>query len=231
MVIKVVFSIPDSVPFQVCKLSDPGINKCMKSAIQSALPLLRDGLPEYEIAPIEPIVIPEWIVPARPPLNYEQKHKNWIIHNFAGSTVKDAQIHFNNADFFLTIIAHNPEISARLEYQYDNAILDGIDVSSTGFFSYTYNGVELQIDFHGKIEKQIRFTEAKLRIISIEKFNSKFESNETEKIKVMVNYYNENAQYLVATEKRGYEMSYANALMAIANNVFSKFPAEKLFIS
>ncbi|KAB0799914.1 hypothetical protein PPYR_07794 [Photinus pyralis] len=223
-----------AVPFQVCKRTDPKLAECLKPAIENALILLENGLPEYGIPSIQPISVESWMVPARPPLVYDQKFRNSKFYNYPLTKIEDLSINIDDPNIFIGFTAHNHNVSYETEFEFDGAIIDGEDLSCSGDLTYIYNEMEFQLNFTGTEvtiggDKKINITNVDMNVISMERFFTEFRGKDTERVAKLSKFYHNNAQYLVAKEKDVYEKAYANIFKDVANDVLSKFSFDSLF--
>ncbi|KAK5638176.1 hypothetical protein RI129_012471 [Pyrocoelia pectoralis] len=222
------------VPFQVCSRRDPNFSNCLKLAIEDALLILENGLPEYNIPSIQPIRISSWMVPAKLPLTYDQVFTNSEFFNYPLTVIKNVTAKIDDSNFFLDLTAHNPEIVCESNYKFDNAIINGEDLSSEGKLVFIYRNMEFRFNLTGTIVsngggKNIEITGAGIDIKSMERFSIKFNGSDTEKLEKLNKFYHDNAQNLVDTELDVYEKAYAAIFKDIANTIFSKFSFDTLF--
>lgn len=224
----------NSIPFHLCRQSDENLNECLRFAIQNGLALLGNGLPQYQIPSIQPIIIPEWIIPAGPFLNYTKKYTNWKLYNYHQTIIKHVKVHIDDVQFCLVISTLNKEIIGVTEYNFKNAFIDGVDVSGQGSYRYIYNDIEFEITFKGKTvqgtnKERILYVNTNMTTKGIRIFHSEFRSNNSERAIVLSNYFNRNWPKFLLSEKGPYEMAYGNAIQSLANSVLSKFSFDDLF--
>ncbi|KAB0799913.1 hypothetical protein PPYR_07793 [Photinus pyralis] len=228
------FTSASSVPFQVCKRSDANFNNCLKDAINGALQLLENGLPRYGIESIQPIKMGSWEAPGSPPLAFTQQFQNARVYNFPFSTIENLTLHLDERNFSLEMFGHNQAIVARMSYKFDNAIVDGDDLSSQGFLSYSYWDIDLWVQLVGSViesegTKIINITDSDMTLTRIKDFGVEILSNETERAKRLTKFVVDNTEYVLETDKRGYEIGYANSFKTIANQIFQRFGVDVLF--
>ncbi|KAB0799912.1 hypothetical protein PPYR_07792 [Photinus pyralis] len=103
--------LPDN--FQICTHSDPKINECLKSAIQSALVQLRGGIAEIDAVPIDPMFIPNISV------NRSQLAigmANLRIFNMTNSVIESVKASITNKRFRALLVIKSAEVKVTMDF-------------------------------------------------------------------------------------------------------------------
>lgn len=72
-----------------CKRSDPEVAKCIQHSVEALKPRLKSGIPELDVPPIEPFIVPEVVISRG---NNPQAAFRAILHNIAVSGASNFEI-------------------------------------------------------------------------------------------------------------------------------------------
>ncbi|KAF5296521.1 hypothetical protein FQR65_LT01511 [Abscondita terminalis] len=133
--------------FKICKRSDPNLNECLKNAIQMSLQYLQYGVPEFGIPTMEPLELPELIIPPSAITPFVQIYKNLRMYNHATSIINELHAVITDLYLFIKLRGFNPMFKTVNFYRFDNAIMGGVNMTGNG----TLNAVLLENTFEMKI--------------------------------------------------------------------------------
>lgn len=220
--------------FNLCTRSDPKINECLKTAINNALPILKKGLPDYDMASIEPFRVPNWTISAVQPLNFIQAYQNITLWNHISADIQEVQATVSEQKFAITLKFYISEGTHAADYNYQNAVFDGLDMSSMGKFRADVKDYSGTVSLDGEITKRgdvdyVLITNVTTFNVNIDYLHMSYITNEPEPGKLLTEHFNSNWYEIEKkTESRYIEMfseGYKNA----ANAVFARIPYDVLF--
>ncbi|XP_031358809.1 uncharacterized protein LOC116182414 [Photinus pyralis] len=218
---------------QVCKRSSSNLNDCLKSAIESALPVLKDGLPEFGFPSLEPIKMDKWNIEPQPPLHFTKRYENIEMYNHWASQIKDVSCAIGEKDFSLKIKGYNPKIKLESDYEFVNSSFAGIDVSGKGKATYDHSGYDFDLTMRGEIVQKggddyLTLSSANL-VMTAEKFSINFKSDNAQRDNLINTFGGLHGVIMFPLVKHDYEMMYAEAYRKLANIILDQVPYNNLF--
>ncbi|KAF5284179.1 hypothetical protein FQR65_LT00179 [Abscondita terminalis] len=219
--------------FKICKRSDPKIDDCLKNAIQLALSVLEKGVPELEIPPMQPISVPKWVVHSIGILNFEEYYENIVCYNHASSTINFVESKISDDRFWIRVQGYNPEIRFVADYVFKDAVVNGINISSSGNVAYSHYGYNFELVMSGSVTedkgfKQLTITESSVNMTA-ENFVIVYKNENLDLSKRMSEFLTNNWSKLFDVVKYQFAAIYAEAYKKLANLVFSKVDFDELF--
>ncbi|KAK5643010.1 hypothetical protein RI129_009177 [Pyrocoelia pectoralis] len=215
--------------FQLCPRSDPNLNKCLKSAIQGGLAVLKNGVQEFDIPPLDHLKVPSYTVKAAPPLDFDQVYTDIKLHGHVSSEVKDVDVKITDTDFTLVLNMFTDEVTFECNYDYQNAIFDGIDMSGKGKTVLTVGKYSFTATFTGVISQYLEITKVTVTNVNIESAHFDYKSEDVKSGELLSSHFNEKWETLITKEKQKFIPLYEGAYKNEANAVFSKIPFDQLF--
>ncbi|KAF5281779.1 hypothetical protein FQR65_LT14526 [Abscondita terminalis] len=226
--------LPDS--FQICKLSDPDLAQCLKTAIQDALPLVKDGLPEFNFPSIEPIEIEALTIEqGANAVHMVQNYKNVKLHGISKAKLNTVDLQHNENEVVLTLHAHFDEL--RLESDYDlNGRFMVMPVSGKGKSVTILRDVSATsvIKTKHRKKKGVLYSNIEEFLVTIKPkkvethFDNLFDGDKAmgdEVNRVM----NENWEAVFEDVKDSYETALGIIFKNIVANIYNKVPFNEMF--
>ncbi|XP_031357307.1 uncharacterized protein LOC116181170 [Photinus pyralis] len=215
---------------QPCHRTDPNLNNCLQSAIQSAL----QNDMGYDIPPLDVLTVPAYIVKATESLSFDHTETDIRIGGHLSSEIKDVDAKIGESDFSLSFNVFIKNASYEANYDYKGAIFDGVDMSGKGRkvflgdnfrFTSTFNGV---VNQNGDY-RYLKITDVSLNGPIIEMAHFTFESEDGKSGELLTKLMNQNWKSILRGETKKYMTIYEEAYKKGANTVFSKIPYDILF--
>ncbi|KAK5638510.1 hypothetical protein RI129_012805 [Pyrocoelia pectoralis] len=178
-------------------------------------------IPEYNIPSMNPIRIPEWVVKRGEVLTFDQVYTNVELHNYSYVTIKEVRSKINDKEIYLHLKCLGPStMEVKCDYRYDNAVLEGVDVSSTGIMDYTYYEHEFDVNFFGEIRKNgnddyMFIRKVEVNMTNIESFHIKYTSENTAASAILTKKIGDIMDVLFSTNVGGYSDMYAAGKLQI----------------
>ncbi|XP_067014150.2 circadian clock-controlled protein daywake [Anabrus simplex] len=95
--------IPDFL--ELCSRKDPAVDECLTSTLQRILPKFMEGVPEFDLEPFDPMVVPEMLVEYRQgDVNGKMLVKNTRVYGLEGIQVTDVRATLNDSKTFELLI-------------------------------------------------------------------------------------------------------------------------------
>ncbi|XP_031331587.1 uncharacterized protein LOC116162181 isoform X2 [Photinus pyralis] len=218
-----------SSPFQVCSRSDPELNTCLRSSIQNAMPILKEGIREFGIPVLEPMRYPSYTFVPLPPVLYRHVYTDIEMLGCLDAEIKDVDAHFEEASFFIVIVALLNKVRYDAHYEYFGRILDSVDSYTEGTCGYESRNT-VEITLRGVTEEFIEVTDVKVNVVDVESIVFNYQSaQDPEVAKMLSKYLNDNWKAELGNEDHKYAMLYAEVFRNASNAIFSKIPFELLF--
>ncbi|KAB0791272.1 hypothetical protein PPYR_03072 [Photinus pyralis] len=218
---------------QVCKRNDRNIDSCLKNAVSQAVKLLADGYPEHGIQPLEPLKVGGWNVTKGSVLPFDQDYYDMKLHNYSDIVIESVSSKFDDENFYVEIIALGPHMYVDGRYEYYDAILNGVNLTSKGKIEYYYTGYKFYVDLFGKIVKRngveyVDITACTVDVLSLDLLRIEFRSENPELDDVITTKFNNIWKELISDNREGYERMYSEKFKEVASSVFSAFRYDKL---
>jgi len=225
--------------FKICKRGDLSVlPECLKSAIQSALPKMRNGLPDLKIGKLEPLVISSaQIGEGKGAVNVAQNYKNFKIYGISDSIVDSVNftISDDQRSCSLNLKAHSPEYRFEADYKLSGRVLL-LPVVGDGQCNVTSKNINVEIYTHGELyEKKgkdyMRATTVDIKLnpgLVTYYFGNLFNGDKVlgDRINTLLN---DNWKEIYEDVREGYESLFGSVVLNYINGVYSKFPFNELF--
>ncbi|XP_071455418.1 putative beta-carotene-binding protein [Hetaerina americana] len=160
---------PTGIPsyIHVCKRSDPNVDKCIKKSIEDLRPQLIKGIPELNVPPLEPLVLPEVIVSrGSNAANFKATGKNVKVFGAGSFEIQSLSTDLEKHEFNAVITI--PRLFFDADYEVDAKILV---LPLKGKGPLTANATNVKGDIHmiGSVvdkdgEKYLKFNTIHLKI-------------------------------------------------------------------
>ncbi|XP_066255887.1 protein takeout-like [Euwallacea similis] len=223
------------VPFPTCKLQNSDFETCLSSAIEEAVRMAKNGLPEYNIPPIDPIKLPALSVAAGSGVvEVAQDYEDIIVFGFSNFKINESHVDLEKKSLeFWTI---HPEIIQKAKYRVNGKILmlpvyGNGDCSLSIVNSYTRHLIKFEETKKGD---SIYFTPTSYRVNMIPEhasyvFKNLFDGNKLlgDNINKAIN---QEWRALFDEVGAGYQKEYAELFLEFTKNVFEKHPVKDIFL-
>ena len=191
-------------------------------------------MPEYGLEPLQPLKFPSWTVTRKPPFNFDQFYQNIKLWNHLLVEIKDVKVELSDTKFTLTLNTHYPEVVFSADYDYRNAIFDGVDMSSTGKCNATARSYDSSTVFNGEIRENdglnyVVITNTTSLVISMGSLSVSYKSDNSEIGNSITEHFNNNWEAIVEGEGDKYLSIFSATYQIAANDIFSRIPYNVLF--
>ncbi|XP_072935642.1 uncharacterized protein [Epargyreus clarus] len=131
--------------FPECKKNDPQIVKCVLDAVEGMRPHLKQGIPEVNIPPIEPFIVPTLKLDRTAPnLRLKAVMKNMKAYGGGNFKIEKLKINLNNkyaAEAKITI----PKLLVSADYDVRGSRLLTLDISGKGKLRGNFTGITVVV--------------------------------------------------------------------------------------
>lgn len=219
--------------FQVCKRSDSKLNECLKGAIQKALKFIENGVDKFNIPSMQPLEIESWTVKGTDVVPFEQKYKNGQLYNYATSSIDRVQAIINDDNFSIYINGHVPIVKFSGQYQYDNAVFYGENLTGNGTLLFIEYGNVFLVNMTGRVNRNGNKPTLEIVSVSLEDTVEMMDIN-IDRLHVELSaqssdHLSKHWGVIFNELAVGYSEMYAFAFKTIANTIFSQLDYDKLF--
>ncbi|KAK5638163.1 hypothetical protein RI129_012458 [Pyrocoelia pectoralis] len=218
---------------QLCHQHDPQINDCLKSSIQKGLKTFANGFPQYNIPSIEPMEVESWSVPAGKVLPFNQNYYDMKLHNYSTVIIEKVNSTINDRGFHLALTCFGESMAVDGKYEYLNAFLDGVNLTSKGKVKYFYFEHRFSVIFDGEVVKNggadyLEIKRSSVDILKLDLFKIAFTSEDNDVGDKITTMFNNISNKLINDNREGYERMYSVEFKRIANAILSAFPYDEL---
>ncbi|CAH0387211.1 unnamed protein product [Bemisia tabaci] len=220
-----------------CKRTDAGLNECVKRTFEDLRPHLKQGIPELNVPPIDPLFLPEIVVAGSVEKGRGQPLRA-VATNVKVLGAGDYKVQKLVVDLKKTIYYVNmtfPFLKIEANYDMDAKILN-IPLKGRGPLKANATNVRANIVLHGakvkiegtthiqfhSMETDLRIGDYKIRLFNL--FNGDPTLNNAINAAI-----NENKQEFMKTLKPLAEDTVAKYILENLNKIFSKFTFEEFF--
>ncbi|XP_060533718.1 uncharacterized protein LOC132706405 [Cylas formicarius] len=236
LMVNVVRSAPLPNGFSSCKLSDPNVDECLAKSIENGVRLVKSGLPDLNIKPLEPYDFGSLVVGAGTgAVLFEQHYQDLKVIGATSLTVTKA--HFNPKKKVLTFTSVHPRLIQEGKYNVNGKLLI-FQVYGKGPSKVQLDN--LQIRHRIELEEVARDGDTYYDVKSYrlellpEKvhyhFDDLVEGNQALS-KSINGVLNDEWKTVFDDIKSGFEAGYANVLKEYSKSFFDKVPAKEIFLS
>ncbi|KAK5638636.1 hypothetical protein RI129_012931 [Pyrocoelia pectoralis] len=216
--------------FQICSRSDPNMNKCLKEAIQNALRVLKNGLPEYNYPSMDPIKMKDWAVQPSAVFNFLQQFQNIELFNHTDARIREVEVKIMDSRFFLNIKYTAPTITISTDYNYTHAIINGVDYTSNGRAVYMIVNYRGDLSMVGKIgENGFLFITKSQLSIEGDTFYSVYNTTNEELSKTINSFIDTHRLLIYPHVMKKFGDLYAHVYKDLANIIFSQILFDDIF--
>ncbi|KAK5638638.1 hypothetical protein RI129_012933 [Pyrocoelia pectoralis] len=219
--------------FQTCKQSDPNRDECLKFAIQDAFKILENGVPKFNLPPLQPLKLEQWTITAGKGVNFIQKLSNIEMINHAKSTIRKVESEISDNELSLKIESTNPVILFKFDYVFENAEIYGESVSGKGRVVMEHDNYTETLSLTGKVidkdgNRYLSLTQVDVHYIFDDTI-FKFETGDAEMDKKLNRIFNQNKEEILENLYEKY-LEIDNYLYTnVASAIFSLIPYDQLF--
>ncbi|XP_055625556.1 protein takeout [Toxorhynchites rutilus septentrionalis] len=223
--------------FQRCKQKDPNFEGCIVNAINGALRLMKNGLPEFGILPLDPLLVNSLSIEqgSSSPINLKQEFQNVKLNNLVNSTVTKFVVDLER--FVIRAEAITPHMEFVGDYTMDGRVLL-LPVTGRGFSNVTLRELGTTHELIGEPVKKKGET-----YMRINKYNVKFDNPKLMTVlftnlfngdkalgDAMNKVLNDNWQLMFNELQGAYEDTFGYIFRDITNKLFLKVPLNKIFL-
>ncbi|RZF36644.1 hypothetical protein LSTR_LSTR012323 [Laodelphax striatellus] len=225
-------SLPSYVP--ICKRNDKNLNDCFKKATQVIRPYITKGIPELNIPPIDPLMIPMVMLEqGTPAVNYKAKLKNLKVFGLRNYMFDNVMIDLTKLQIMGRI--NIPMIWLEADYDIKGRALV-LPIQGNGLFKANLTTVTADVKIETKLIKKKGEDYLEPKSIStkfnIEQATADFANlfNGDETLSRTTNQFlNDNAKDIVEEVKPAIEAVIAMLAEDIGGKVFATTSFNKLF--
>ncbi|XP_050092101.1 protein takeout-like [Anopheles aquasalis] len=227
--------LPDS--FEKCHRSDPQFDSCLRSAVNGAIQLLKDGLPEFGIMPLEPLAVDTITInqggPSAP-ITLRQHFTGIKLSYLTNSTILKYRTDLKK--LIIKAEAITPKIQFAGNYTMDGRILL-LPITGKGKANITLHRLKSHHELIGElverdggekfmyIRKYLVHFDPKLVTFDFENlFNGDAALGKT-----MNQVLNDNWEVVFQELRSAYEDTFGYIFRKISNQIFLKVPMNKIF--
>ncbi|KAK4877779.1 hypothetical protein RN001_010285 [Aquatica leii] len=223
--------------FQRCTHSDVGFNECLRVAMEDAIKKLAKGNKQLHIPPLEPIYIPSaTIKEGSGAVHVVQKYTDLKIHGISSSTITKVVTAHRKDKIEIIANVTAPQYVLDANYDFDGQLLV-FPIVGVGKSKITLFNVRSDWTFSGEYDMKNNqpFLTIKTFQVSLnpDKVNYVFENlfNGNEALSNQIHtVLNENWKDVFEDVKQGYEELIGTVCKSVANQIFTKIPANKIFL-
>ncbi|KAF5284910.1 hypothetical protein FQA39_LY16865 [Lamprigera yunnana] len=222
--------------FRRCRRTDSNTDLCLKNAIQSSLPVLAKGLPEFDVDSIDPIRIPSLTIgEGKGAVQVIQYYKNVEIHNIKSIIMNNVKSDIKDDGF--SIVANGLLKNCVFEADYNlNGNILVVPITGNGTCTITLVNTKVTFDITAKV-----FTRNEKEYLEIKRFDVSLEPEKAEYNfrnlfngdptlgDTMNKILNDNWKDVLDDVKTGYEEALSIIFRRIANLIFKKVPLDEIF--
>jgi len=220
--------------FDICHLSEPQFNECVRNSLQKSTLTLKDGIRDLQIPPIDPMFIPR-LEMKQGTGNFQLKNilKNMTIFGFSNMNVTD--VRFDPKTLKFKVIMKHDFIRFEGEYEMDGQILV-LPVKGDGHATYNFTEVtttnDIQLEKYtknGKEHLKIKKYQLKIEPSSASShFTNLFGGNQN--LGDATNrFLNDNWRDAFEAYREMPEEAFAALMSELSNKVYSQFSYDELF--
>ncbi|KAK4875931.1 hypothetical protein RN001_012353 [Aquatica leii] len=219
--------------FQICERSDPKLNECLKEAIQKAFLYIENGVEKFKIPSMQPLELESWTVKATKSLPFDQQYKNGELYNYSTSKIEQVQAIINDDNFSIYINGHVPIVKFSGQYQYDNAVFYGENLTGNGTLLFIEYGNVFLVNMTGRVNRNGNKPTLEIVSVSLEDTVEMMDIN-IDRLHVELSaqssdHLSKHWGVIFNELAVGYSEMYAFAFKTIANTIFSQLDYDKLF--
>ncbi|XP_065162849.1 protein takeout-like [Atheta coriaria] len=217
----------------ICQRNDPHLNDCIKKSVENLRPLLRKGIPEFDIPSCEPLHIPEVVIDqGAGPLSIKSSYKDIQVSGPTDFTLKSIRIDLEKNRVRIKLWL--PKLEVMCQYELQGKILM-MPISGSGESHGNYSNIDVTITMQGQqikkgddvyfnikdfvVDFNIGYAEIKLDNL----FNGDKELGEAMNL-----FLNDNWKQVSSEIKPVLEDTIASIFKKFANKIFHKFPLDVL---
>ncbi|XP_055590416.1 protein takeout-like [Uranotaenia lowii] len=233
------FCVSKDLPstFQRCQREESDFDSCLMEAINGAIPQLTNGMSEFGILPIDPLLVNSLTIEqgTSSPINLKQDFKNVKLKRLSQSKVTSIKTDLKK--FSIKAEAITPYMEFIGDYVMTGRVLL-LPVTGKGFSNITLQGLTTKHELIGEPVKKkdqtymrikkyiVKFEDPKLVTVKFENLFNGDKALGDAMNKVM----NDN-WLLMFNELRGaYEDTFGYIFRDISNKIFLKVPMNKIFL-
>lgn len=212
------------------------IDDCLVTAITDALQKLKNGLPEFQMLPLDPLEVNSIsiIQGSESPVNIKLNFKNIQITSVSKSTVTKCRTDL--ANFILRCETLSPEIGLTGDYEMKGQILF-LPINGDGKANLVLKNLVAKHELIGEPLKKNGELFMKLKLYNIklipEKVHFDFKNlfNGDKLLgDTMNNFMNENSKLVFNELKGGFQDALGYVFKDISNKLFTKVPMQRIFL-
>ncbi|KAL1490579.1 hypothetical protein ABEB36_013249 [Hypothenemus hampei] len=219
----------------LCHRNDPKLKECIIDSIETLRPKLKEGIPEINVPPIEPLPLEEIKLRSGP--NSAQINANFTnvqVWGISKLVIQDIQVNLPKQVFLVHLLL--PKLYFTGDYDINLNVLI-LKYAGQGTFSGNFSNyiidLTLKYDLKNKNGKEymnfpkvkLKFTQGKSKL-----FLDGLHNDDTQLIKGLSQVLDENTDIFLKEVLPVLEKGISERLTKIANNIVSSFPYDELFL-
>lgn len=222
---------------KLCKKNDPNINECLKSSIENAIRVLKPGLPELQLLPVDPLPLTKITIQdgVGRPVNINLELSNVRNAGLSQTNIEAARIDFDKhiieTDAFLRFLT--------LEADY---VMNGqflvLPIKGNGRCKMEFTGLNVTLQLRAKplTRKGRNYWDVvnfEINVHSLQDLQVHFDNlfNGDKRLSDTTNsVLNENWKQFWAELKPKFEETYSEVLLQLSKIVFDKVPENDIFL-
>ncbi|XP_074114664.1 uncharacterized protein LOC141537529 [Cotesia typhae] len=221
--------VPSYIP--VCGRRNPNLNECIKNSVEKLRPKLREGIPELDVPPIDPLILNERLVVADTP-DFKSGATNIKLYDAGSFEIRSLTVDFENKKVDINLFFRR----MRSTGDYDVKAKIIVPVEATGPVENDASNIESNSTVMYKLVKtkkgqQVFFTSA-ITKLKIGDYKTKFVGNSetTTALSDAINsVVNGNKAEIIAAITPHIERAMSRKQLEIANQICKYFTFEELF--
>ncbi|KAB0790283.1 hypothetical protein PPYR_15383 [Photinus pyralis] len=216
---------------QVCKRSDPNLNGCLRTAIQAALPLLKNGVPEISFPSMNPIKIEMVYINAEPPMDFDQVYSNIELHGHADSVITDVSTRIDEKNVIMAIKGECNTGTLSMGLEYKDAIVFGFDLSGKGRMEQIHHDYHFLIYIEGELKPKAKHLSIRNVTVDVDlkDFSITVDLYGNQQLsKTVSKVFTDNSALLYGAVRKEVEEIYGAAYGNLVKRLFAKIPIDEL---
>lgn len=230
------YKLPASYP--LCEKDDPDLDKCLQNALQEVVHLLKDGIRELNVPPMDPLLITNMEVSdSAGSISLRQKFTDLVTTGISDAHIYEVRSNFNPPET-IELFANCGLDKCKMDsgYEMDGNVLL-LPIKGKGNCTFTFTGAKgwLGPVGHGYMKNgkmYFNVTDFKMDIYDIEDFEMNFDNlfNGDKRLgDHMNNFLNENWKSMWKELRLLFEGAFGALYAQYSRRIFDKVPFDDIF--